>query len=299
MRANSRLNEETMRSFLEPQGEVEDITEKVLAEEEAERQRVAEIDEKLGEGSSIIEMPGVGDGSLLAMTDGNRTAVFVGKTGGSYEDATLKEKCYAAAKEEAQELDARDAAAGDPSFSLQEAKALLLQKLSFLGIEDIHLARAYSCEADGFLYYDIYFSPVVDKISIAYSFGSEDITRVYPDGHAFVCAEGVADIGLWNFCMEQASAAGQDKVIGWDKVQELLEAYLADGSLQCVEEVPFSTAELVYYVELKDGELELSPAWSIHMDLEEYVEYTGRSGRNDFVWNIYIDAESGELIEAQ
>ena len=45
MQADSRLREETLRSFLEPQGEVKDFTEELLAEEEAERQRVAEIDE--------------------------------------------------------------------------------------------------------------------------------------------------------------------------------------------------------------------------------------------------------------
>lgn len=31
------------------------------------------------------------------------------------------------------------------------------------------------------------------------------------------------------------------------------------------------------------------------MDLEEYVEYVGQTGRSDLVWNIYIDAVTGEL----
>lgn len=299
MQADSGLGEEALRNFLEPQGEVKDITEDVLAAEEAERQRVAEIDEKLGQESSMVEIAGVGDGSRLALTDGNRKAVLFGKTNASYEDAGLMEKRYTIAKDEAQKLDVRDMEAGNPSFSLQDAKTLLAEKLSFLGIEDICLSSAYIYETDGFCCYEMQFSPVVQGISIASSFGQQDIAGVYPNGYAWVCEEGVVDVGVWNCCMEQASVAKEEKILSFHKVQELLETYLNDGSLQCVEDVPFSTAELVYYVKLKEGKLELVPMWSIHMDLEEYVDYIGEGGRNDFVWNIYMDAVTGEIEEVQ
>lgn len=299
MQADNSLDEEALRSFLEPQGEVKDISEEVLAAEEAERQRVAEIDEKLGEGSSMVEIAGVGDNSRLALTDGNRTAVLFGKTGGSYEDTLLLEKCYAAANQEEQELDLKDAEAGDPFFSLQDAKALLIRKLSFLGIEDVWLSSAYFYKQDGFLCYQMQFFPVVDGIPIAYSFGQQDITEVHPEGVAWVCEEGVANIGLWNCCMEQVSAEENEKILSFHKVQEVLETYLDDGSLQCVEDVPFSTVELVYHVKLKDGKLELAPVWNVHMDLGEYVEYSGETGRSDFIWNIYIDAVTGELVMVQ
>ena len=45
MQAGNSLDEEALKNFLDPQGEVKDITEEVLAAEETERQRVAEIDE--------------------------------------------------------------------------------------------------------------------------------------------------------------------------------------------------------------------------------------------------------------
>lgn len=299
MQADSSLDEAALRDFLEPQGEVKDITEEVLAAEEAERQRVAEIDEKLGEGSSMLEIAGVGDGSRIALTDGNRKAILFGKTGGSYEDALLKEKCYASAQEEAQKLDIKDMEAGDSAFSLQDAKALLVRKLSLLGIEDIHLSIAYIYGQDGFLFYEMQFSPVVKGIPVADSFGQQDIARVYPEGTAWVCEEGVANVEVWNCCMEQVSEVKNGKILSFSKVQELLGAYLDDGSLQCAEDVPFSTAELVYCVELRDGKLELAPMWSIHMDLEEYVEYVGQTGRSDLVWNIYIDGVTGELAGAE
>ena len=302
MQAGNSLDEEALKNFLDPQGEVKDITEEVLAAEETERQRVAEIDEKLGEGSSIVEIAGVGDGSTLALTDGNRKAVLVGKTGASFEDAFLQEKCRAVMQENVeteQELNVKDEKAGESSFSLQEAKALLMEKLSVLGIEDIHLTKAYFYGADDLSFYELQFCPVVDGLPVAYCFGQHDISRVYPNGLAWVSAEGVAEIGLWNCLMEQVSAGEEDTILGFDKVQELLRIYLKDGRLQCTEDIPFSTAELVYYVELKDGKLELSPVWGIYMDLEEYVDYCGQAERIDFVWTIHIDAVTGEILEVQ
>lgn len=302
MQADSRLSEETLRNFLDPQGEVKDYTEELLAAEEAERKRVAEIDEKLGEGSSIVEMAGVGDGSTLALTDGNRKAVLVGKTGASFEDVFQQEKCRAAMQENVeteQELNVKDEKAGEASFSLQDAKALLMEKLSVLGIEDIHLTKAYFYGADDLSFYELQFCPVVDGLPVAYCFGQQDISRVYPNGLAWVSAEGVSEIGLWNCLMEQVSAGEKETILGFDKVQELLGIYLKDGRIQCTEDVPFSTAELVYYVELKDGKLELSPVWGIYMDLEEYVDYCGQAERADFVWTIHIDAVTGEILEVQ
>lgn len=298
MQMDSRLDGEALQDFLDPQGEVKDYTEQLLAEEEAERQRVEEMDKKLGEGSSIVEIAGVGDESCLALTDGNRKAVLTGKTGASYMDTSLKERCLAAAQQiqkVLEGLDVKGENAGDASFSLQDAKALLMQKLSVLGVEDICLSEAYLYETDGLIFYELQFSPVVDGIPIAYSFGQQDVSRVYPNGYAWVSAEGVAEISLWNCLMEQVSAVEKEKILSFDKVQRLLETYLKDGSLQCVEDIPFSTAELVYGAELKDGQLTLSPMWNVHMDLGEYVEYAGQNS----AWNIYIDAVTGRLVEVQ
>lgn len=302
MQADSRLSDETLRRFLDPQGEVRDYTEELLAAEEAERKRVAEIDEKLGEGSSIVEIAGVGDKSTLALTDGNRKAVLAGRTGASFEDASLSEKCLATAREmveTVQELDVKDEKAGASFFSLQDAEALLMGKLSVLGIEDIHLIKAYFYEADGFVFYELQFCPVINGLPAAYCFGQQDASRVYPNGFAYVSAEGVAEIGLWNCLMEKVSAGEKERIISFDKVEELLGVYLKEDRLQCTEDIPFSTAELVYYVELKDGKLELSPVWGLYMDLEEYVDYCGQTEKDDSVWTIHIDAVTGEILEVQ
>lgn len=302
MQSDSRLNEEALRNFLEPQGEVTDYTEQLLAEEEAERKRVAEIDEKLGEGSSIVEIAGVGDGSTLALTDGNRKAVLSGKTGASFEDVSLQEKCLTAAQqvgEAEEELDVTNGNAGDASFALQDAKVLLMRKLSVLGIEDIWLTKACYYETENFSFYELEFSPVVGGLPVAYCFGQQDISRVYPNGLAHVSAEGVAEIQVWNCLMEEVSAGEKETILSFDKVQELLEIYLKDGRLQCVEEVPFSKAELLYYVELKEGKLVLSPVWGIYMDLGEYIDHCGETGTQDSAWTIHIDAVTGELVEVQ
>lgn len=298
MQMDSGLDEGALQRFLEPQGEVEDITQKKLEELEEERQRQHEADQALGEGDSIVELATIGDGSYQVITDGNRTASLSGKTTASYEDTALKEKCLRAAQVDAEGLDVKSS--GADSFFLQSAKEILLDKLSDVGIEDISFVSGYFYEKDGFAFYEVQFVPVVEGISMASSFGQTNMVhRVYPEGIAWVSAEGVADLGIWNFCMEKVSASEENQILGWEKLQKLLGTYLDDGSLQCRESVPFSTVELVYYPVFKESRLELVPMWCIHMDLGEYVEYTGQSGINDSLYNIYINAVTGEIEEVQ
>lgn len=301
MQMDSSLDEEALRLFLEPQGEVEDITQKKLDEWEEEKQRRHEIDLELGEGDSIVEIATIGDDSYHVITDGNRTASLSGKTTAIYEDAVLNEKCHRAAQLDAEEVDMKSS--GADSFSLYAAKEILLDKLSDLGINDVSFVSGHFYEKDGFSCYEVRFVPVVEGISIASSFGQMDPNRVYPDGYAWISTEGVADLTLTNFCMEKASASEGNQILGWEKLQRLLETYLEDGSLQCRENVPFSTVELVYFpmlkAMLKESRLELVPMWCIHMDLGEYVDYTGQSGVDDSLHNIYINAVTGEIEEVQ
>ena len=81
MGPDESLDGETLKRFLEPEGETEDITQRLLEEQEAEEQRQRELDQRLGEGDSMLEMAGIGDGSYLALTDQNRRAILKGRTG--------------------------------------------------------------------------------------------------------------------------------------------------------------------------------------------------------------------------
>ncbi len=298
MEPDESLDGETLKRFLEPEGETEDITQRLLEEQEAEEQRQRELDQRLGEGDSMLEMAGIGDGSYLALTDQNRRAILKGRTGVFYEDAALKEKCRQAAKKNEQELDVDAPGTGFSSFSLQDAEDLLKEKLSLLGIEDIYLYEADAHEGGGYYFYEVRFVPFVEGVPVAYSFGQMVVTEVYPDGNAWICPEGVADLSLENFCMEKASEGEKAPVLSWNKLKKLLETYLEDGSLVCREDVSFSTVELVYYPRKKEGELELTPMWNLHTDMGEYVDYAGEHGM-DTVWNIYLNAVTGELEEVQ
>ena len=296
--ADSRLNEEMLREFLEPQGAVEDITQKMLDEMAAEEERVRKIDEELGQGSSIVYTATIGDDSYIALTDGNRKAIFSGKVHVTYEDTQLRDKYLTTVQQDAQELNIKDPEAGAAAFSLQDAKEILLKKCSPLGIEDVFINRAYCYEKDGFTGYEVWFVPVMGGINIAYSFGQHDIERIYPNGSAWISAEGIASINLYEFCMEQVSAKEEGEVISWDKLQEILKTYVEDGSLQCREWAPFTTVELVYYPELTGDKARFVPMWNLHMELRDHIDYVVEHDE-DTVWNIYIDGITGELIEAE
>ena len=296
--ADSSLNEEKLREFLEPRGTVEDITQKMLDEMAAEEERVRKIDEELGQGSSIVYTATIGDDSYIALTDGNQKAIFSGKVHVTYEDAQLRDKYLTTVQQDAQELNLKDPEAGAAAFSLQDAKETLLKKCSILGIEDVFINRAYYYEKDGFIGYEVWFVPVMDGINVAYSFGQNHIERIYPNGSAWISTEGIVSINLYEFCMEQVFAKEEGKVISWDKLQEILKTYVEDGSLQCREGAPFTTVELVYYPELTDGKAKFVPMWNLHMELADYIDYCADHDE-DIIWNIYIDGITGELIEAE
>lgn len=296
--ADSRLNEETLREFLEPQGTVEDITQKMLDEMTAEEERVRKIDEELGQESSIVQTATIGDDSYIALTDGNRKAIFSGKVHVTYEDAQLKDKYLTIVQQDAQELDVKDPKAGQAAFSLQDAKEVLLKKCSPLGIEDVFFNRAYYYEKDGFIGYEVWFVPVMDGINVAYSFAQADIERIYPNGFAWISTEGIASLNLYEFCMEQVSAKEEGKVISWDKLQQVLKTYVDNGSLQCREWAPFTTVELVYYPELKGDKAKFVPIWNLHMELGDHIDYCVEHNE-ETVWNIYIDGMTGELVEVE
>lgn len=296
--ADSRLTEETLREFLEPRGTVEDITQKMLDEWAAEEERIRKIDEELGQGSSIVRTATIGDDSYIALTDGNRKAAFSGKVHVSYEDAQLRDKYLTTVQQDAQELDVKDPKAGPAAFSLRDAKEVLLKKCAPLGIEDVFLNRAFYYEKDGFTGYEVWFVPVMDGIHVAYSFAQMDIGRIYPNGSAWISTEGIARLDLYEFCMEQVSAEGEGKVINWDKLQQILKTYVGNGSLQCREWAPFTTAELVYYPELTDGKARFVPMWNLHMELGDYIDHCVEHNE-ETVWNIYIDGMTGELVEAE
>lgn len=300
MRADSRINEDMMRKFLEPQKDVKDITQKKLDEMAAERARVEKQDKKTGE-SSIVERRGIRDESYFAFTDGNREAEFGGRMNVKYVDNQLREKYLAAVNRAGQnadvEVNIKEEHAGNPSFSLQEAKTLLLRKLSALGISGIRLTKAYVCEEGNLVRYQIQFTPVIEGIGVADSFGQQSIDGIYPQGMAWVGTEGAVWIELYEFCMETASVSGEKPIINFEKVKQLLVPYLNNGSLQCKESVPFRTAELVWYPAFDGETLKLVPTWSVHMDLDEYVDYKGEDRSEN--WTIFIDAVTGELKGVQ
>ncbi len=301
MQADSRLNQDVLEQFLEPQGEVRDITQEKAEEAEAENERHIKAYMEAGmteeeARATIVTIANIGDDSFLALTDGNRTASLYGCVTLEYEDADRMEQFRAVAS--GQEAKSTDDIGEDVSFPMEEAEKLLLQKLSFLGIKGIfpdRVNKGYYYEGDGCSFYELNFTPVYDGIGTACAFSGIDAREeIRPEGYAFVSPEGVAKLSLRNCCMEVAAKEDQGKLLGWNQVQELLEVYLKNGELQCRDILPFRYIEFVYYPVYDGAELKLIPTWNIHMDFEEYCGYT-EDGIWDTCWSIYINAVTGGI----
>ncbi len=293
MQADSSLDEERLKAFLEPQGEVQNITQEYLKECEEEEQRAIDAAVAAGEDPEgvVVHMGSIGDiNYMVRLTDGNRTAGCAHHFFVSYKDDALWGKCMDALRKCGEEADAEESA----SFSAQAAKDLLIRKLALIGITEVSLRETHAYEADGFCLYEMTFTPSLGGIGIKNQ-ASGTAEEILPIGFAWVSMEGVASIDLSQYCMQEAEReSGQ--TYGFDRLTEILEVYLEKGDILCHKDVPYTKLELVYYPVLKEGRLYLVPAWNIGMPLDVYVEEFCEE-YPDICWDICINAITGELIE--
>lgn len=286
MQADTSLDETKLRQFLDPQGEVLDITQQYL-EEEAEKNRQAD-DRSIaaGEGKAVYHLKSIGDPDFhVVLTDGNRTVTCSDQFFASYRDQALFERCLSSYEKNETDEDA--------AFSVQAATDLLMKKLSALGIEEIYLRTTHFNETGGFGFYELEFSPSFGGVPTALDFGSNTLEEIKPRGYAWVSPEGVADVTLWQYCMKIADTE-EGRTCDFDHVVELLTFYLEEGQLSCREDAVLSHIEFVYYPTPRGDRVRLVPAWNIFMSLDEYVDYHG-----SVCHNIYLNALTGELIEVR
>ncbi len=305
MQENHSWDKEMLEKFLEPQGEVKDITQEKEKEREEEERRYIESSMKAGmteeeARAGIVEMAGIGEDGSLVLTDGNRTASLFRHDIIEYEDAAWMEQYYAmhqAGEQKEQKADLSDDKSGISDFPLGEAKRLLMDKLSLLGVREISLEKGYAYESEDFSCYELYFTPSYEGIGAAQAVGQTN-GGIWPNGYAFVCRDGVAKLCLDQYYMEIEGEQDSGAVLSWNQVQELLKAYLENGELQCRDMMPFRYIEFVYYPVFDGEELKLVPVWNIHMDFEEYCSYTG-GDIWDTCWTIYLNAITGEIEKVQ
>lgn len=290
MQADSSLDEEKLKTFLEPQKEVQNTTQEYLKECGEAEQRAIDAAVAAGESPEdvVVHMGSIGDTDFaIRLTDGNRTVVCEHHFFVSYKDDALVEKCRNAL---GNEMNGGESG----SFSLQAAKDLLIQKLSLIGITEVSLCETYVFGTDSFCFYEMRFTPSFSGIGTKNP-ASAPAGEILPMGYAWVSMEGVASIQLTQYCMQEAGRESE-QTFGLDRLTEILEVYLEKGDIPCHKDVPYTKLELVYYPVLKEGRLYLVPAWNIGMPLGVYVdEFCAEYP--DICWDIYINAITGELIE--
>lgn len=291
---------ELLKALLDSEsGRVEDVTAEYLAQREKE---LSEMDEE----DIPSEWPRFGDDSLLMFSDGQKEASFARNSCASYDDKALKEECTAIYKT-APEIDVTENGECDSAkFSVSHAEAVLLEKLAVLNIEEISIFQVYYYELGATAFYELRFTPSYEKVGVASEFGSISIGEVHPDGMAWVTENGVAMLRLEDFCGRITEQSEEGTVLTFSQVTDILGKYLENNTLCGVSQAKLTHAELVYYPVFRDPDLILTPVWHIYTPLKQGLE-SAESG--DAAWNavfekaaatnIYLDAVTGKLIEAE
>ncbi len=308
--AREDLDEDALKAFLgSTNGTVQDLTEQYLAEREAELNAPpVEVDAGDGIEQSYTEiMTHFGDESTLVFSDGECTASFFWKTSADFEDEKLQQKFIEiAGQTEAKEI-ARDERNEGALFPMAQAEQMLMEKLKPVGITEIDYSKIYYYENDAGACYEMRFKPVYEGIGMAQEFGMTTQDEVIPDALALITEDGAAKIHLWNALGKIGEKKDAGKILGFSQVEDILEKYLEGNVLTGCAEAKLTQAEVVYYpvYQEKESELELIPAWHIYVPLDRYVtgiangEAYVKANEKGAVWNIYLDAVTGELLRAE
>lgn len=293
------LDKDTLLAFLDSEsGSIEDTSQELLEEiEEGDR-----YNSTMQENGDRFLYSKFGDHSALQLESGVKEASFAGHTSAYYVDHALMEKCQGIFGGNYSETLLTPDSMDEGSFSAQRAGEILLDKLGVLGVGEIAFERIYYVEGSGYSYYQMYFVPVREGLTVNIGSNSYCLGQVRPDGFAEVSQEGVAEVSLSHFC---GKAVDQDPVtaISFEQVLKILEQYLDSGMIRSDGRITYNRVELNYYpvptapagdgIEYK-SELVLKPIWHIYMPLDEYVDGSyGDAGPS----NICVDAVTGELVE--
>lgn len=296
------LDMDALRVFLDSEGgNLEDTSQELLREIEENDKANATLQEN---GDRFLYSK-FGDHSALRLSDGKKEASFNGRTGAYYVNLALLEKCHGIYGEGYSETLITSEQMGEGSFSAERAKEILLEKLEAVGVGDVAMKKIYYCKGSGYSFYNMEFVPVYDGITVDIAANAYTLGQVWPNGHAFVSEEGVAEVSLMNFC---GKAAKKEPVtaISFEQVLKILEQYLGNGMIASDGTLTYNRVELNYYpvsnpapdpdaIEYK-SELTLVPIWHIYIPLDEYVD--GGYGDAAGPLHIGVNAVTGELVEA-
>lgn len=310
---NDVLNENLLQGFLESDsGSIVDLSEerrKKAQQEEAENA-------KNTEDKAVCSV--FGDSSFLVLADENKEAGFLGGTTGYYEDGQLKKKCgliYKSGTETACNIGKRgeeaaladtegESVKGNSEFSVGEAEHMLLAKLSKIDLEEIMVYEATMYQSEDFMFYELKFTPSYEGMGIVHEVGSVSAGEVYLSGYAWVCSDGVAFINLPGSLGKVKQKEECEKLLSWEQIEKIINVNLENGKIHGGNEVVLSQAEILYYPLFDEGknEVELRPVWQVYIPMSAWMEndkLTEEIGTDGTVWNICVDAVSGEIVRME
>ena len=248
------------------------------------------------------------DRTALQFSAGQREASLAGHTSVGYKDSVLWERVIGMAVYDDEQIPPSQTDT-EGAFPLREAKRILLDKLEPLGIKEVSFWQIRYCKGDGDSYYELFFAPVQEGVSMIKETVVYTLGEIYPIGWACVTPDGVSELNLSNFCA-RIGKKEPVTVLPFEKIEQCLEQYLDNGLIMTDERMVFDHVELEYYplpntqvqgeMEYRE-QLELVPVWHIYITVEDYVEkYAGLEGISpEAVDNICINGVTGEVERAK
>lgn len=298
LKPNDGLDKDTLTAFLDSaSGNIADTSQELLDSIEK-----SDYDNTHDTGDGIFLYSKFGDHSALQLNDSEKVASFDCHTGVDYRDSKLLDKISAISQSTATSIapDQMDTGSG---FTAKEAEQILLDKLEVLGITEISVNRIWLNDGIEYSYYDLDFVPSYEGIEMISELSWSVLGEIYPHGYAMVTQEGVAMLGLNNFCGKIANKEPVT-ILSFEQIGKILEQYLDSNRILADERITMSNIKLEYFplpntdityemheIEYRP-ELKLIPVWHIYMPLEDYID----AGCDSNVpYNICINAVTGEI----
>lgn len=296
LRENDSLTKELLTDFLgSNSGTINDLS------EEAQKEREQfEAENEQSEERALYSV--FGTATIYKMSDGQKSASFSYGTGASYRDDALLDKCNSIYKSGSESILNQ----ADNEEIYRKAEEVLLDKLTEIGMEEIHIYMITMYQSESVTFYEVKFTPSYEGMGVAHEFGSIEYGEIFPSGNAWICDESIASLMLGSSLGKVEKQEKCETVLSWGQIEQILEVNLNNGKINGSDsdKAVLTEAEFLYYPVFKEDEnkLELIPAWHIYtplsawIDNEELSEAFGTSGA---AYSIYVNAVSGEIVRVE
>lgn len=296
LRENDSLTKELLIDFLgSNSGTFNDLSQ----EAQKEREKF-EAENEQSEDRALYSV--FGTATIYKMSDGQKSASFSHGTSVSYRDDALLDKCNSIYKSGSESILNQ----ADNEEIYWKTEEVLLDKLTEIGMEEIHIYMITMYQSESVTFYEVKFTPSYEGMGVAHEFGSIEYGEIFPLGNAWICDERIASLMFESGLGKVEKQEKCETVLSWGQIEQILEVNLLNGKINGSDsdKAVLTEAEFVYYPVFQEDEnkLELIPVWHIYTPLSAWIDNEELSevfGTNGAAYSICVNAVSGEIARVE